>query len=133
MSEFELPVELEALRRERAKARELRQSPWWKRRIADGVCEYCRRRVGHRALTMDHVVPLAARPLDARQRRARLQGRKQPQEVACAGRVAGRISIGSRKCLNDWTLTRSFVDGFNGIARERSSACREPQHDRRTS
>ena len=58
MSEFELPVAPETLRRERAKARELRQSQWWKRRIADGVCEYCRRRVGHRALTMDHVVPL---------------------------------------------------------------------------
>ena len=58
MSEFELPVAPETLRRERAKARELRQSPWWKRRIADGVCGYCRRRVGHRALTMDHVVPL---------------------------------------------------------------------------
>ena len=58
MSEFALPVEPAALRRERAKARELRQSQWWKRRIADGVCAYCRRRVGHRALTMDHVVPL---------------------------------------------------------------------------
>ncbi|PYM95716.1 MAG: HNH endonuclease [Candidatus Rokuibacteriota bacterium] len=58
MSEFELPVAPETLRRERAKARELRQSQWWKRRIADGVCAYCRRRVGHRALTMDHVVPL---------------------------------------------------------------------------
>ena len=58
MSEFELPVEPEALRRERARARELRQSQWWKRRIAAGVCEYCRRRVGHGVLTMDHVVPL---------------------------------------------------------------------------
>ena len=47
------------LRRERAGARELRASQWWKRRIADGVCYYCRRVVGHRALTMDHVVPLA--------------------------------------------------------------------------
>ena len=58
MSESALPVEPAVLRRERDKARELRQSQWWKRRIAGGVCEYCRRRVGHRALTMDHVVPL---------------------------------------------------------------------------
>jgi len=58
MSDFYEPVNPPALRRERAKARELRQSQWWKRRIADGVCHYCRRRVGHRALTMDHLVPL---------------------------------------------------------------------------
>jgi len=58
MSEFYAPVDPAILRRERAKARELRQSQWWKRRIADGVCYYCRCRVGNRALTMDHLVPL---------------------------------------------------------------------------
>jgi 5-methylcytosine-specific restriction enzyme A len=58
MSDFDAPIDPEILRRERGKARELRQSQWWKRRIADGVCYYCRRRVGHRALTMDHQVPL---------------------------------------------------------------------------
>ena len=46
------------VRREKARARELRQSAWWKRRIAAGVCHYCRRGVGIRALTLDHVVPL---------------------------------------------------------------------------
>ena len=46
------------LRRERAKARVLRQSQWWKRRIAAGYCHYCDRQVGSRRLTMDHVVPL---------------------------------------------------------------------------
>jgi 5-methylcytosine-specific restriction endonuclease McrA len=46
------------LRREKARARELRQSAWWKRRIAAGICHYCRRTVGIRALTLDHVVPL---------------------------------------------------------------------------
>jgi 5-methylcytosine-specific restriction enzyme A len=59
MSELDEPVDPATLRRERAGARELRASQWWKRRIADGVCYYCRRVVGHRALTMDHVVPLA--------------------------------------------------------------------------
>jgi 5-methylcytosine-specific restriction enzyme A len=58
MSEFYAPVDPDVLRRERAKARELRASQWWKRRIADGVCYYCRRRVGHGALSMDHLVPL---------------------------------------------------------------------------
>ena len=46
------------LRRERAKARALRGSQWWKRRIAVGCCHYCGRQVGPRALSMDHVVPL---------------------------------------------------------------------------
>jgi 5-methylcytosine-specific restriction endonuclease McrA len=46
------------LRRENARARELRGSAWWKRRIAAGICHYCRRQVGTRALTADHVVPL---------------------------------------------------------------------------
>jgi 5-methylcytosine-specific restriction endonuclease McrA len=58
MNEFYAPVDPEVLRRERARARELRQSQWWKRRIAAGVCHYCGRCVGHRALTMDHQVPL---------------------------------------------------------------------------
>ncbi|HBH01882.1 MAG: HNH endonuclease [Candidatus Rokubacteria bacterium RBG_16_73_20] len=58
MSDYYAPVDPDVLRRERAKARELRQSPWWKRRIADGVCHYCRRRVGRTSLTMDHLVPL---------------------------------------------------------------------------
>ena len=58
MSEFYAPIDPALLKRERAKARELRQSPWWKRRLATGICYYCRRQVGTRALTMDHLVPL---------------------------------------------------------------------------
>lgn len=45
-------------RREKALARELRGTGWWKRRIAEGRCHYCRREVGARRLTLDHVVPL---------------------------------------------------------------------------
>ena len=48
----------EEIRRERAKARELRRSPWWKRRIAAGRCHYCGASVAPAELTMDHVVPL---------------------------------------------------------------------------
>ena len=46
-------------RRERHKARELRESQWWKRRLARGVCHYCRRPVAPKALTMDHIVPIS--------------------------------------------------------------------------
>lgn len=58
MADAGAPVDPETLRRERARARELRQRSWWKRRLAAGVCYYCRRQVGPRRLTMDHRVPL---------------------------------------------------------------------------
>ena len=47
------------LRRERAKARELRKSRWWKQKLAQGVCYYCGRNKKESELTMDHLVPLA--------------------------------------------------------------------------
>ena len=48
----------EYLRRERAKARELRQSQWWKNRIAQGKCYYCGASLPAKELTLDHIVPL---------------------------------------------------------------------------
>jgi 5-methylcytosine-specific restriction protein A len=47
------------IRREKEKARRLRKTNWWNRRIEKGICHYCRCRVGRENLTMDHVVPLA--------------------------------------------------------------------------
>jgi 5-methylcytosine-specific restriction endonuclease McrA len=58
MTEFYAPIDPDVLRRERARARALRASPWWKRRRAAGTCFYCRMNVGARALTMDHIVPI---------------------------------------------------------------------------
>jgi 5-methylcytosine-specific restriction endonuclease McrA len=51
-------VDEDHVRREKAKARELRQSQWWKNLRGRGACHYCRRRVPARELTMDHIVPL---------------------------------------------------------------------------
>ena len=51
-------VDDETLSRERARARQLRQTAWWRRRVSAGRCHYCRREVGAKALTLDHVVPL---------------------------------------------------------------------------
>ena len=47
------------IRRERGKARELRQSQWWKRRLAKARCHYCGRSTPPAQLTMDHIVPIA--------------------------------------------------------------------------
>ena len=55
---FLSPVGEAELRRERARARELRQSAWWRRRRAVGRCAYCGRPTPPRALTMDHRIPL---------------------------------------------------------------------------
>jgi 5-methylcytosine-specific restriction protein A len=47
------------IRREKEKARRLRQSGWWMRKIQKGECHYCHRKVGRDSLTMDHVLPLS--------------------------------------------------------------------------
>jgi 5-methylcytosine-specific restriction endonuclease McrA len=57
-SGFLVEVDDATIRRERAKARALRQSQWWKRRCSTGVCHYCGKQVGAKALTMDHLVPI---------------------------------------------------------------------------
>ena len=45
--------------RERERARKLRQSAWWQRKVGKGLCAYCGAHFEPRALTMDHVVPVA--------------------------------------------------------------------------
>ncbi len=52
-------VEEEKIRRERAKAREIRKSRWWQTKLSLGVCYYCGNKTPARDLTMDHIVPLA--------------------------------------------------------------------------
>ncbi len=54
-----LDVTEEDERREREKARELRQSRWWKNRIATGICHYCGMKVAPKELTLDHLVPVS--------------------------------------------------------------------------
>ena len=49
----------EELRREKEKARSLRRTHWWNRKIQGGLCYYCHREVGREQLTMDNVVPLS--------------------------------------------------------------------------
>lgn len=47
------------IRRERAKARELRKTRWWQQKTSAGVCYYCGKKVAYKDVTMDHLVPLA--------------------------------------------------------------------------
>lgn len=44
--------------RERAKAKALRKSAWWKQQLTNGVCHYCGQSFPAEELTMDHVLPV---------------------------------------------------------------------------
>ncbi len=47
------------IKRERAKARELRNSQWWKQQVGPGLCHHCRKKFLKNELTMDHLIPVA--------------------------------------------------------------------------
>jgi len=59
MPSFETDLDGAAEIVERRKARRLRETQWWKRRLAKGICHYCGKQTPPRLLTMDHVVPIA--------------------------------------------------------------------------
>lgn len=52
-------VDESEIAREKAKARKLRHTSWWRNRVQKGVCYYCGNNVGAKSLTMDHVVPMS--------------------------------------------------------------------------
>jgi 5-methylcytosine-specific restriction enzyme A len=56
---FDLGADPAHVGRERERARSLRKTAWWRRRVQRGVCAYCGKTVAPRSLTMDHVVPVA--------------------------------------------------------------------------
>lgn len=58
MNHFISNITEEEINREKAKARKLRASQWWKRKCADGVCYYCKQKVAPKELTLDHIVPI---------------------------------------------------------------------------
>jgi 5-methylcytosine-specific restriction enzyme A len=59
MDDFYVAASPEHQKREKAKARELRQSQWWKNQKGKGLCYYCQQQFHPSLLTMDHVIPIA--------------------------------------------------------------------------
>jgi 5-methylcytosine-specific restriction endonuclease McrA len=59
MELFNITALDEDVKRERAKARELRKTKWWKSAVSRGVCYYCKTKVPPYLLTMDHLIPLS--------------------------------------------------------------------------
>jgi hypothetical protein len=55
---FVIEVSEEEIRRERAKAKVLRATRWWKQKLARGRCHYCDKGYPTGELTMDHLVPV---------------------------------------------------------------------------
>ncbi|OQY51971.1 MAG: HNH endonuclease [Desulfobacteraceae bacterium 4572_89] len=47
------------LKKERARARKIRASQWWKRKKSTGICYYCKEVFSPAQLTMDHIIPVA--------------------------------------------------------------------------
>lgn len=57
--EFYYAAPEEHIKKERQKARVLRNSPWWKRKREKGICHFCGRSFKPAELTMEHLIPLA--------------------------------------------------------------------------
>ncbi|MCX7822758.1 MAG: HNH endonuclease [Syntrophobacterales bacterium] len=55
---FVVNVSPEFVKREKEKAKSLRKTRWWQRKISKGQCYYCGTIVEPGELTMDHVVPI---------------------------------------------------------------------------
>jgi 5-methylcytosine-specific restriction protein A len=53
------PADPSHIRIERAKAREMKKTSWWKQRLGEGKCYHCEGKFPKEQLTMDHLIPLA--------------------------------------------------------------------------
>jgi len=56
--DFFMSIDEDNIKREKAKARVIRNSQWWKRKRSTGICSYCGGKFKPRDLTMDHLIPI---------------------------------------------------------------------------
>ncbi len=57
--DFYIPASEQHKKKEKAKARELRNTNWWRAKLSQGICHYCEQKFNASDLTMDHVIPVA--------------------------------------------------------------------------
>ena len=50
---------MNAIKKEKEKAKTLRQSRWWQTLITNATCYYCTKLLSPKEVTMDHIVPLS--------------------------------------------------------------------------
>ena len=58
MEEFIPFVDESFVKREKARAKELKKTPWWKKKKSSGICHYCGKKFPPDELTMDHIIPV---------------------------------------------------------------------------
>ena len=58
MKLFYSPADPIHIKKERAKAKELKKSQWWKQKLDKGICHYCEQKFSKEELTMDHIIPI---------------------------------------------------------------------------
>jgi 5-methylcytosine-specific restriction protein A len=59
MDEYFAPASEAHQKKEKAKARELRSSQWWRQELGKGLCYHCSKHFKPGELTMDHLIPIA--------------------------------------------------------------------------
>jgi 5-methylcytosine-specific restriction protein A len=59
MNKFDIFENEISSKKEKQKARVLRNSQWWKRKRFSGICHYCNNKFIPNELTMDHAIPIA--------------------------------------------------------------------------
>ena len=59
MKDFFVSSDSEYIKKEREKARKLKKTRWWSKKIEEGICYHCGEKFLPKELTMDHQVPLA--------------------------------------------------------------------------
>ncbi len=47
------------IQKEKAKAKKLKKTSWWKKKKSSGICYYCKRKFKPNELTMDHIIPIS--------------------------------------------------------------------------
>jgi 5-methylcytosine-specific restriction enzyme A len=57
-NDFFVNVDDGYIKRQKEKARVMRDSQWWKRKRSSGICYYCGGKFKPAELTMDHLIPL---------------------------------------------------------------------------
>lgn len=58
MSDYYIAAPPEHIKREKAKAQELRKSQWWRQTLGQGTCYHCLQKFKPEELTMDHLIPI---------------------------------------------------------------------------
>ena len=53
-----MPADVEHIKKERQKARELKKTLWWRNKLSEKKCYYCGNKFDIDELSMDHLVPV---------------------------------------------------------------------------